>query len=257
ALVDEFRMALQEAVAASPLGVAAETASLWGEWSREIFADIYSIGAVGGQAALAMADAEFGTPSHLLDRLLDGYPAPLVRLSLLNEAAYRFGLARPLEQALLELKTRVGQLPPELETDLKLVPLVIKTAFTKLQPGGLTLSELIPPYPNFYQPGGLLEAWATQLRFGPRPIIQGNLEAARQLTAAAYKAWNDTLLEANGTLPPTEIRQELAERTLESIRQSRQEGTRASLKEREFDLNFLDDLTALLISPNIQLPPSL
>jgi hypothetical protein len=238
------------------VGVSAETVTLWGEWSREIFADIYSVGAAGVQAALAMADAEFGTPAHLLDRQLNGYPAPLVRLSLLDEATYHFGFARPLQQALQELKTKLGKLPPELEKDLELVPLVIETAFQKLQPGGLTLLELIPPYPDIYELGGLLEAWAGQLRFGS-PIVNKSLEAARHLTAAAFKAWNDTLLEANGVAPVTEVRQNLAELTLESIQQSRQEGTRASLAERKFDLDVLDDLASLLVSPNTQLPPAL
>ncbi len=254
-LVDEFKMAVEEAVSDSR-GGSPELAALWSSWSREIFADIYSIGAVGPQAALAMADAEYGIRDHMLDRTLDGYPAPLVRLTLLDSVAERFGFERQMEDILQELKTNLAPISPEIENDLALVPLILDTAFDKLQSQNLKLTELLAPAPNFYARGGELENWAYQLR-GSSPLNVGELQAARNLTAAAYKAWTDILTDANGAVPDEALRKNLAETTMASMQQSRQSGTRASLDERALDEDVLGDLADLLVSPNTQLPTSL
>lgn len=255
-LVDEFRTLLEETVEGSPDG-SPEVAALWGEWSREIFADIYSVGASGPYAALAMADAEFGTPTHLLDRQLDGYPAPLVRLHLLDEAAKQFGFERPLTSTLQELKTRITKLPPEIEADLRLAPQVINAVFAKLQPNGLLLPDLIPPNSEFYisNGGNNIKTWAEQLH-SQTSIMEKTLEAPRQLSAAAYKAWNDTLAEANGNLPSEETRSAIAQRVLESMQKSRVDGMR-SAKDIDNKSDILSDISALLVSSNTQLPPAL
>ncbi len=252
-LVEGFQLALEETAEAV---ADADTAALWGKWSREIFADIFSVGASGPPAALAMSDAEFGTSTHLLDRQLEGYPAPLVRLHLLDEAAQKFGFAPPLAQTLEQLKTGLGPLPPEIELDLKLVPLIVQAAFDKVQPFGLTLLELIPPYASYYQNGGKLGYWTPQLRYGPDPVVERNLESARLLSAAAYLAWNEELEEAQIISPAAEVRQTLAGRILQSLQQSREAGTRAASIPAE-KTEVLDDLAQLLISPNTQLPPPL
>lgn len=253
-LVDEFQLLVEETIDASPDGTP-ETASLWGSWSREIFADLYSVGASGPQAALAMADAEFGTAAHLLDRQLEGYPAPLVRLTLLDEAATRYGFDHPLKDVLPDLKAKAGAIPPEIAADLKLLPLILETAFSKLQVEGAGLPDLIPPLLDYYGAGGKLEYWREQLQVGPQPIAENSLEAARLISAAAYQVWNE-ILAANNTRPtPPQVRESLAKRTLESLKLSRDESARPI--KPAVDTSMLDDIAQLLLSPNTQLPPSL
>jgi hypothetical protein len=85
-LVTEFRQVVETAVEQNT-GSSSE-AKLWGGWSKEIFADLFSVMAVGKAAVWAMGEMEF-TAAKGLDEERTGYPPPGTRLALLAEACDR------------------------------------------------------------------------------------------------------------------------------------------------------------------------
>jgi hypothetical protein len=85
-LVMDYRRAIEAGVEAET--GSAEEARKWGGWSQEIFADMFSVMAMGPWAVGAMVELEFGSPGHL-DEERDAYPSAAMRLALLAEACDR------------------------------------------------------------------------------------------------------------------------------------------------------------------------
>lgn len=82
-LVLQFRELIESAVRAQT-GSASE-AQKWGSWSREIFADMFSVFCMGPWAVWAIAELEFKSAASLNEERSQ-YPAPAMRLALLAEA---------------------------------------------------------------------------------------------------------------------------------------------------------------------------
>jgi hypothetical protein len=85
-LVAKFRKLLESAV--SKETGSADEARKWGAWSSEIFADVFSVIAMGPWAVWAMAELEFKSAKYLNEER-DAYPSPAMRLALLAEACDR------------------------------------------------------------------------------------------------------------------------------------------------------------------------
>jgi hypothetical protein len=85
-LVTEFRQVVETAVEQNT--GSAEEARKWGGWSKEIFADLFSVMAMGKAAVWAMGELEF-TSAGSLDEERTGYPPAGTRLALLAEACDR------------------------------------------------------------------------------------------------------------------------------------------------------------------------
>jgi hypothetical protein len=85
-LVTEFRQVVETAVEQNT-GSKTEAAK-WGGWSKEIFADLFSVMAVGKAAVWAMGEMEF-TSAKGLDEERTGYPPAGTRMALLAEACDR------------------------------------------------------------------------------------------------------------------------------------------------------------------------
>jgi hypothetical protein len=85
-LVTEFRQVVEAAVMQNT-GSPAE-ATKWGGWSKEIFADLFSVMAVGKAAVWAMGEMEFTTAKGLNEERT-GYPPAGTRMALLAEACDR------------------------------------------------------------------------------------------------------------------------------------------------------------------------
>ena len=120
-LVTEFRQVVEAAVLQNT--GSASKATKWGGWSKEIFADLFSVIAVGKAAVWAMGELEF-TAAAGLDEERTGYPPAGMRMALLAEACDRVtgtgegsatlaGLFKPapspLRQAVLD--AALGPLP--------------------------------------------------------------------------------------------------------------------------------------------------
>jgi hypothetical protein len=85
-LVAEFRQ-LIEAVVQKQTD-SGDEAQKWGGWSKEIFADVFSVISMGPWAVWAMVELEFKSAKYLNEER-DAYPSPAMRLALLAEACDR------------------------------------------------------------------------------------------------------------------------------------------------------------------------
>ena len=77
-----------------PLDV--KTTTRWGNWAQEIFADAFSIAAVGGWATWAMAELETQGETAMVTPKVR-YPAPVVRLALMARMAAELGETNPAQ----------------------------------------------------------------------------------------------------------------------------------------------------------------
>jgi hypothetical protein len=206
-----------EADGANPADVA-----VWGRWSVEIFADIFSVLVMGHWAVRAMAELEFAPPETMLKRR-PLYPAPLVRLRLLAETADRLGLhgTETLCQA------GVSQVDAaDANCDLARVRCVVDV-FMKTLPGlPVTLEELCGFRADEFRRGGAVDRWRRALRGLEDRSVESTLRAARVVASASLAAWCEVnrVDDARGR---ADDRAALASRTVDLIARSREEGTRA------------------------------
>ena len=70
----------------------------WGNRGEEVFADVFSVLALGGWAAFALADAVWASPSSMI-RASERYPAPVVRIELTARLAEKLAYRLPPDLA--------------------------------------------------------------------------------------------------------------------------------------------------------------
>lgn len=193
-LVDPFRERI-EGVVLDRKG-SEEEVDNWGDWSEEIFADIFSVCLMGQWTVRAMLELELNQPEVMLTHR-SSYPAPIVRLRLLARAANELKLngeamLHPLNFTSLNVDTS------EIKRDIELVPFIVKAALEDLPGVGLTLQDLTDFRRNEFLPGGSVAKWiAALLDLQNSPSATETLSAARLLSSASFAAWSQTLEDAN------------------------------------------------------------
>lgn len=191
----------------------------WRGWSREIFADLYSVLMTGTWALWAMAELEMSNGQAMRARR-STYPSPLVRLHLMAQLARTLGLTadglRGLDlEALADGDAAVRQemdLAKEVAQDLINLTVAGKLLRTL---SGFRVEDFEMRVPE----------WSDRLRQAGEPQAEERLESARLIVAGAVAAWSkvsahEKTLSADRGL--------LARRTLALAAQSREPGTRAA-----------------------------
>jgi hypothetical protein len=192
-----FREQLQ-AIAKSTGGADAE--AVWGRWAAEIFADLYSVAAMGLWAVWVMAQFELARPGKLTTRGKD-YPSPLVRIWLLAQFASQAGLsgADSIVASLGVDAKQEAASSKELLTDLEVAAKVAPLILNSLPETGSTLPALLGLNEKdnraaigFDEPGEVVQ-WSEALRGLRQKADSNNVKAARLIAAAAARAWSEII----------------------------------------------------------------
>jgi hypothetical protein len=202
--------------------VGEEPAKRWRSWSEEIFADIFSVVAVGRWALWAVADVEWTTFQRLTAPRAR-YPSPVLRFAIMARAVDLLG-----EQSVNWIRPIPDSMPgggAEIlpENVRETADAVARLALGPL-PGTLgTLKDLIAyDHPQFNQG---VKWWASQLPNTVLPPFNPELPTARQLIAGSVSAWSKIASISDEPTRTTQ-RVNLAQRTREALRQSGPPGTR-------------------------------
>jgi len=176
-LVDEFGDVLKDTVRKTSGSDA--LAGQWRRWSKEIFADIFSVVCMGRWAVFAMAELEINSDDKMTEPR-DTYPSPQTRLCLLAEACYRLSESKAGTDVLSGLVT----IPND-----PVRSAVLDAALGSLPGLGGTLDSLCRiDRPTLNK---TIEIWRD--RFVKRDAQQpaASIDNAAALTGGALAAWED------------------------------------------------------------------
>jgi hypothetical protein len=198
-----------------------QDAAAWSAWSGEIFADVFSVLAVGRWAAWSVAEVERSTPDKM-NATRSKYPSPALRLLLLQSTAKCVGLDAPEAVADLDLQAANVQKQSEVADavarfavgpapDGRPLPEVLGLA-ARREPGKRTFEERVA-------------FWRGGLRAAAASAPAATLPTARQVIAGATAAWYDVsrIADAKQRLDASEA---LRQATVTALRASGPEGTR-------------------------------
>ncbi len=221
-LVSEFRKTVEAAVKTET--DSGDEANKWGRWSKEIFADLFSVMAMGSWAVWAMVELDF-RPSPALDQERDSYPSPATRLALLADACDRITQTTDGQAALRGLVSPLQDPIRNAVLDAALGPLPALN--------GRALKDVVRPDPSAFSRG--VAVWRDNLldpenEQDPQPAV----ENALILTGGALAAWQSV---AKRRLPEKEFAdtaRTLGTRYLARMAAGAPEGTRVGTGESDF-----------------------
>lgn len=212
-LVSSFREVIEAAVLRQT--GSEPDARRWGNWSLEIFADLFSVLCMGPYAVRAMMEMELTTSANMHEPR-DRYPSPATRLRL---------LARTADTMLDEpLGTEILRTVPDLDASDPTVDAVITTALDQLPALGAKLTDLTDPDLGDFL--GEVDSWSNSFRHSQERVAPADRSSARILVSAAFDAWN-ALAETTAQSDLPKARADLMDRTLRAIEQGAPEGERA------------------------------
>jgi len=175
ALVREFKAGLRAAVAVVDPGQQKD----WEGWANEVFADVFSVLAVGPMAARALADAIAAPPDKMAAGTTD-YPPPAARLGVMKQIAKVRNLSLP------ELPGLTAAAPSP-AVDPKVLEAVATYSLSPLPGIEHTLEDLLDFDSRDFSEAHEVERIAQVTAADPRPTREP--KTARLLAAAAYTAW--------------------------------------------------------------------
>jgi hypothetical protein len=190
----------------------------WRSWSREIFADFYSVLLMGTWAARAMLELELRGHAEMSSPRA-AYPSPLIRVYLMAKTASLLGLT--VEEDLLDGLFALSDGSPAGQE--KEIADQVAATLRGLKANGQTLSYL-----SSYDAGHFktdVPGWRDALLGAPEPQAAETLEAARLATAGIVAAWNEIGGEADD-MERSRRRERLRMRALSLIAGCRQPGQR-------------------------------
>ena len=174
-------------------GATVGEATRWQKWSEEIFADIFSVLAMGSWALMALAELELSTPETMLTSHIK-YPAPALRLRLLAETATHLGMnaQMQLQSYAFNLNTLLAS-NSEVNRAAELLPHVIALALGPLPiPGiSLNLAQLLGFRKEEFAERGEVQKWSTALLASDESRSEQTLRAPRLLASASLQAWSE------------------------------------------------------------------
>ncbi|MGR0221533.1 hypothetical protein [Agromyces sp. ZXT2-6] len=184
-LVQAFRTTIQDAVATvNPSDQDAVTR--WGDWSVEIFADLVSVALLGQWALWPIAELELGAQQRMSEPRA-GYPAAIVRLSLIEHAIVAMNLdpgpAWPSSEAAALVHN--AELP-----DLAYASAVVDAGL-RVGPPGFTLASWIGFDAADFAPTGEVQQWRRWFSGGPHPATPPSLRGPRIALAGVVAATAD------------------------------------------------------------------
>jgi hypothetical protein len=176
-LVDAFGDALKDAV--KKTSGSDTLAAQWRRWSKEIFADIFSVICMGRWAVYAMVELEISSDDKMTEER-DAYPSPQTRLALLAEACDRVTNSKVGTDALSGLVT----IPND-----SLRTAVLDTALGSLPGLGMTLESFYPI--DRVTVNTNIEIWRDRFVKGNNQQPAPGIDNATALTGGALAAWED------------------------------------------------------------------
>jgi hypothetical protein len=194
--------------------------SEWRWWSRELFADLAALVALGPASLTVLLPLELGTAQHMLDRERDPrYPAPAVRLALIAEMGACLGVRVD------ENFSPIAATGPVI-SDLARAPDVARTLVGYRVGERQTMAQLTGFSAADFRPGGAVSVRARQLT-EQRGIAQRGLPMVRGLVSAGVVAWQQVgaMTDAGKR---TEALRKLADALIKRIIGSAEPGTRGS-----------------------------
>jgi len=212
-MIGEYRTGLVQL--ARNNGFSEPDAERWGAWSREIFADIFSVLCMGQGAIAFLALMEMG-PEEELCRPRYDYPAPLIRLELMTRTAEKLDL-----DGLAPLPWPAAPLP-FLQACRNLVPQVVDYTLGKLPAVQKPLEDLCGFSPSVFKEGGFVRFWRASFESLAESTPARALPNPRLLVCACLEAW----LKGPGL---SARRSSLADYLRAKVISSREQGFRAGL----------------------------
>jgi hypothetical protein len=229
-LVAAYRAAIEAAV--RDRTGSDEEAMRWGRWSKEIFADVFSVFCMGSWAVWAMTELEL-KPSERMGDPRDDYPPPATRLTLLALVADAIGGSAMGTQALR------GLLNPKPDAAIEAV---LDVALGKLSVVGHSLGELCDFHRDDFE--NTVPGWRDKLHDRSDDVPLPDLKAARLTVSAALAAWERLASEHRGEALE-EARMDLARRTVNAVAATAVEGERDAEAAPEIG-QLADDIAAAL-----------
>lgn len=205
-------------------GTSEETEQRWRDWSREIFADFYSVLLMGTWAARAMLELEM---RKALSASRSTYPSPLIRVYLMRETARLLGL--PGEEDLLAALLSLADGNPSLAAEQALATRVAE-ALLGLKAHEQTVLDLSGHARDQFETD--VPGWSEALRQDSEPEAQEALDAARLATAGTVAAWSRVSAEPEEE-KRTVKRDRLRARSVDLIARCREPGKRDAPAEAE------------------------
>jgi hypothetical protein len=198
---------------------APEAEESWRSWSREIFADFYSVLLMGTWAARAMLELELRGRSAM-SATRSTYPSPLIRVYLMMETARLLELT--VEKELLDSLLALAEATPAQDAERALASRVAQ-ALLRLQAHGQSVRYLSGYALDHFETD--VPDWSRKLRKDGEPEAMETLEAARLATAGTVAAWNEVSAEPDEQ-ERARLRERLRERSLDLIARCREPGKR-------------------------------
>lgn len=225
ALVGKFREKIGQVIS-DQVQDDPDAAERWMSWSREIFADVFSILMAGQWAVWAMVDLELRRAPEMFKRRAQ-YPAPAVRLLLMGEVASRLGL--PAKDGLRGAVPAADEWPDEpTRADAAAVGVVATASLDNLPGFDVPLRDLCSFDSSDFGQDGAVAKWVADLLGVDPRTPDRRLKTARLVAGASLAAWADIIMDGNANLP--DRRTSLAERSLAAICANAEEGTRAAVE---------------------------
>jgi hypothetical protein len=249
-LITLFGKDLKDTAAGQP-GETAFSAQRWADWSKEVFADLYSVYMMGAGAVWAITELVRSRPADLLLRQ-GAYPPPAARLSL---------LAKMADSLNLKGSAALGEIQPEQAgqwildadyqeewrkealSDIGLVEAILKAGKESKLSGRGPLSNLAGWSEAAMSPGSFMTKCLAAFRNYGLPFQEPSQQAARWVTAAAMERWRDL---ANSELKPgapvPDLGQEkktLKKLYIQALEANRDEATRAEVPTQEQNMEIL------------------
>ena len=210
-------------------------AATWALYHHEIFADAFSVAAIGPAAVRVIAELELADDAKMLDSGSAKYPCSAVRIALL--AAVSLGLGADASAGLGGIDPRAlttgepvmiksRDVRARAAAELAAVPDVANAIVAGPLGAAGKLANLLAWENQDYAEGGKVEGWRKALLVD-KPVAEKTLRGPRRIISAAIEAWSRTTqIEDDGA---REARQEhLRQSTLTMLAESRETATRAA-----------------------------
>ncbi len=221
-LVEPFAQRLR--AVAQKAGAAPAEIKAWGNWSEEIFADLFSLLMTGPWALWAMTELELSTPAAMVAPK-PRYPAAVVRLALMAEVATQLELNTTSALRGLDL-AQIAAGDPATARDFGLVKAMAAALLAQLADSCGEPADFCGFDVTNFQADGTIENWADLLRAPLPPPGEKHLASARQIVTGSVCAW-----AAIANLADAQQRMEektrLSKHLLQTLQESGPEGTRA------------------------------
>lgn len=232
----------------------------WKQWSPEIFADAFSVHALGPWAARAIAELETKDDLAMLRETSSeksAYPAPWVRLSFLAALAEQLDASDTIARDGLPADTLPNP-PPQIEEGTALreqaqlaldaAPGIAAAIVHESVENMGTLQTLCGWQPSYFSPGGVVDQWATLLQGDPAGLLpERTLRTPRLIISGALAAWSQVSAIAED-LEAEKARTNLTENILSIIPRCAAPGTRTAEHAEEIEpQHFAETLTSLLL----------